>query len=156
LVGVAVNVTLPPAHTVVALALMLNEELTLGFTVMVMALDVAEAAVTQAKLEVITTCTISPFCRLDVVYDPNVLPMGLPFFNHDHVGVVPPFTGAGVKVTEVPAHIVVAEAVILTKGVTRLLTVMVRVLLVPVLEPQLFELVTVQVIWSPLTQLALV
>ena len=37
-----------------------------------------------------------------------------PFNFHWYVGVVPPFVGVAVKVTEVPAQIVVTEADILT------------------------------------------
>jgi hypothetical protein len=44
--------------------------------------------------------------------------MGTPFFNHAYVGVVPPFVGVAVKVTLVPAHIVVLVAAIDTEGVT--------------------------------------
>jgi hypothetical protein len=43
---------------------------------------------------------------------------------------VPPLTGAAVNVTDDPSHILVAEALIVTDGVIRLLTVMVITLLV--------------------------
>ncbi len=45
---------------------------------------------------------------------------------------MPPLVGVGVNVTEVPAHIVVADAAILTDGVCSGFTVMVTLLLVAV------------------------
>jgi hypothetical protein len=47
------------------------------------------------------------------------------FFFQINVGVVPPFVGVDVKVTEVPEQMVVALAAIDTEGVTVVLTVIV-------------------------------
>ena len=52
---------------------------------------------------------------------------------HWYVGI-PPFVGVAVKVTFVPAQIVVAEAEMETAGVTGVFTVIVMVLLVAVAE----------------------
>ena len=50
----------------------------------------------------------------------------MPFFFHWYAGVVPPFVGVAVKVTEVPAHIPPAgSAAMLTLAATTGLTVMV-------------------------------
>ena len=61
LVGVAVNITLVPEQIVVAVAPMLTAGVTIGFTVIVIALDVALAGFAQVIEEVITTVTTSPF-----------------------------------------------------------------------------------------------
>ena len=63
MVGVAVKVTLVPAHIVVAVAAILTNGVTGVVTVMVIALDVAVGWVTQVSEEVITTVTTSLFIR---------------------------------------------------------------------------------------------
>ena len=63
LVGVAVKITFVPAQIVVADADILTDGVMIGFTVMVIALDVAEAGFAQASEEVITTVTTSLFAR---------------------------------------------------------------------------------------------
>lgn len=61
MVGVAVKITLVPEQIVVAEAAILTDGTTVGFTVMVIALDVAVDWVTQVSEEVITTVTTSLF-----------------------------------------------------------------------------------------------
>ena len=53
--------------------------------------------------------------------------IGVPPDNHWYVGVVPPFTGVAVNVTEVPAQteLSASDDTILTLGVTVVVTVMV-------------------------------
>ena len=64
LVGVAVKVTLVPAHIVVeGDAAMVTDGVTDGVTVIVMVLDVAGEPVAQPKLEVIITLTWSVFAN---------------------------------------------------------------------------------------------
>jgi hypothetical protein len=68
LVGVAVKVTLVPAHIAPAGdAAMLTLAATLGFTVIVSAFDVAGDPVAHAAFEVITQVTTCPFVRAVVV-----------------------------------------------------------------------------------------
>ena len=63
-VGVAVNVTLVPAHIVLpGLAAILTDGVTFAVTVIVIALDVADPDVTQVNDDVITQVTISPFAN---------------------------------------------------------------------------------------------
>ena len=57
--GVAVNVTFVPAHTVVVLAAMLTTGTNVEFTETVIVFDVAVDCVTQVNDEVITTVTTS-------------------------------------------------------------------------------------------------
>ena len=57
--GVAVKVTLVPEQTVVAVATIVTTGAAFALTVMVIALDVAVACVTQVKVDVITTVTTS-------------------------------------------------------------------------------------------------
>jgi hypothetical protein len=64
LVGVAVKVTDVPAHIVVAVAAILTDAVTDGLTVMVIALDVAVAGVTQAPVGVMTQVTTLPLAKV--------------------------------------------------------------------------------------------
>ena len=63
--GVAVNVTLVPEQIVVAVAEILTDGVTGEVTVIVMALDVAVAWVTQVSEEVMTTVTTSLFAKVE-------------------------------------------------------------------------------------------
>jgi hypothetical protein len=67
LVGVAVKVTEVPAQIVVAEAAMLTLTGRFGFTVMVMAFEVAGLPVAQVALEVSTQVTTFPFARAELV-----------------------------------------------------------------------------------------
>ena len=80
--GVAVNVTLVPEQIVVALAAMLTDGVTVGFTVMVIALDVAVGCVTQVSDEVITTVTTSLFAKVEFWYVALFIPTFAPFSFH--------------------------------------------------------------------------
>jgi hypothetical protein len=66
LVGVAVNVTEPPLHIEVVLDVMVTDGVT-EVVVIVIGLLVAVAGFAQGSLLVITTDTILPLVRLDVV-----------------------------------------------------------------------------------------
>jgi len=61
LVGVAVKITLVPAHIVVAVAPILTDGVTVVVTVMLIAFDVALAGTAHAREEVITTVITSLF-----------------------------------------------------------------------------------------------
>lgn len=61
LVGVAVNITLVPAHIEVAVAPMLTKGVTVVVTVIVIALDVTVTGTAHAWDEVMTTVTTSLF-----------------------------------------------------------------------------------------------
>ena len=62
MVGVAVNVTLVPVQIVLpGFAAILTDGVTVAFTVIVMAFDVAAAGLAHASDDVITTVTTSPF-----------------------------------------------------------------------------------------------
>jgi hypothetical protein len=74
LVGVAVKVTEVPVQMVVAEALMLTLTGKFGFTVMVMALDVAGLPVAQVALLVSTQVTTLLFANVVVVYVGLLLP----------------------------------------------------------------------------------
>ena len=63
-VGVAVNVTFVPVHIVLpGFAAMLTDGATVEVTTIVIPVDVAVAGLAQAKDDVITTVTTSPFAR---------------------------------------------------------------------------------------------
>ena len=92
-----------------------------------MLLEAILAGVAQAAFDVNTQLTTSPFTS-DVDEKVGVLlPLFDPFTFHWYEGDVPPFTGVAVKLTVAPAHIVVADAVIDTLGVTAAFTVIVIV-----------------------------
>ena len=66
MVGVAVNVTLVPEQIELpGVAIMLTDAVTVGFTVMVIALDVIGFGLAQASDEVMTQVTISPFTNVE-------------------------------------------------------------------------------------------
>ena len=64
MVGVAVKITFVPEQMPVAVAPIVTDGITVGFTVMVIALDVAVGCVTQVNEDVITTVTTSLFARV--------------------------------------------------------------------------------------------
>ena len=83
MVGVAVNVTLVPAQIVVAgLAAMLTLTGKFGFTVIVIALDVAGLPVAQVALEVSTQVTTSPLFKVVEVNVVELVPELVPFTFH--------------------------------------------------------------------------
>ena len=81
LVGVAVNVTLWFGQMEVSFEVMLTVGVTVGFTVTVMAFEVAGLPVTPPRFEVITQVTVCPLIRLDVIKVAPV-PTLLPFTSH--------------------------------------------------------------------------
>jgi hypothetical protein len=124
LVGVAVKVTFVPTQIEVWLAETDTDGVTL-VTVIVIGVLVAVVVVVQAALLVIVTVTWSLFARVVVVNVDAVCPAtGIPFIFHWYEGVVPPFTGVAVNITEVPVHIAPeGDAAMVTPGVTLALTV---------------------------------
>ena len=65
LVGVAVKVTLVPAQIVLpGLAVIVTDGATVDVTVMVVPVEVAVGELAQARDDVITTVTTSPFAKL--------------------------------------------------------------------------------------------
>ena len=65
-VGVAVNVTLVPVQIVLpGFALMVTDGTTVAETVIVMPVDVAIVGLAQARDDVITTVTTSPFTNAE-------------------------------------------------------------------------------------------
>jgi hypothetical protein len=82
LVGVAVKVTLPPAHMVVALAEMVTAGTTREVTVIVTGFDVAVAGKAQVAVEVITQVIRSPFAKDEFVYVLLFVPVFPPFSFH--------------------------------------------------------------------------
>ncbi|MNQ66361.1 hypothetical protein D3C85_808520 [compost metagenome] len=109
--GVALNVTEVPAQIGFADALMFTLAGKFGFTVIVIALEVAGLPVKQGvAFEVNTQVTMSPFAKAALVYVAAFDPTFVPFNFHWYAGVVPPFVGVAVKVTEVPAQIVFTDS----------------------------------------------
>src|SRR6478736_4334998 len=130
LVGVAVNVTDVPLQIVVVDAAML----TLGSTlvdVIVTGLLVAVGVDAQARSLVRITVTTSPSFNVVVVNLSESVPLLTPLTCHWYDGLLPPLVGVAVNVTDVPLHIVVVEAAMLTLGST-LVEVIVTGLLVAV------------------------
>jgi hypothetical protein len=112
---VAVNVTLFPAQIVVADALIVTKGVTNGLTAILMLLLNAGLPVAQGvAFEVRITLTTSLLANVDKVKILLFVPAGKPFTCHWYVCVAPPFTGVAIKVTLVPAQMVVAEDVMLT------------------------------------------
>src|SRR5947208_2872192 len=107
-----------------------------------MLLEVAGLPVGQGEiLEVSTQVTISLFASVVVVNRLLLVPaLFTPIF-HWYDGLAPPLTGVAVKVTEVPAHIVVADAAMVT--LTGVLAFTVAVVLAVVLQLLLSVTVTV-------------
>jgi len=112
LVGVAVKVTLVPAHIVLpGAAAIVTLTGKFGFTVIVIVFDVAGLPVAQVALEVSCTLIASPFTKVDDTYVTPVSPLiGVAPLYHWYVGAPPPLVGVAVKVTLVPAQIVLPGA----------------------------------------------
>jgi hypothetical protein len=125
LTGVAVNVTEVPGHIVVADATTVTDGTGAGFTVMVIPVLVTTAGEAQTAFDVNSSVTTSLLLRAVEVKVALLVPAFIPLTFHWKVGAAPPFIGVAVNVTEVPGHIVVADAVTDTEGTTRSLTVMV-------------------------------
>ena len=105
--GVAVKVTEVPAQILFVpgdIEILTGSS---GFTVMFTVFEVAGLPVAHVAFDVRTQVTASLF---EGVYEYVVLfvPTSDPFTFHWYTGVVPPFTGVAVKVTEVPAQILFA------------------------------------------------
>jgi hypothetical protein len=129
-----------------------------ALTVIVIPEDVAGDPVRHGVAsEVITTVTTSPLTRADDMNDGLFVPVLTPFILHWYAGVVPPFVGVAVNVTDVPSHIAPAgEAAMLTLAGRLGLTAIVipeDVAGDPVTHGVAFEVITT-VTTSPLTSAA--
>jgi hypothetical protein len=113
-----VKFTFVPAQIVFADAAMESAGLTGAFTVIAILLDVTVLVVAHASLEVNSTDTWSPEVSDEFVYTLLFEPTGAPFNNHWYTGEAPPLVALAVKVTVVPAQIVVLLAATETVGVT--------------------------------------
>ena len=99
-----------------------------AFTVIAMAFEVTEVGEAQVALLVITTLTKSLLFNVDELNVARLVPALMPFTFHWYEGAPPPLVGVAVKVTEVPAQILVELALILTAGVALGVTVIVMLL----------------------------
>ena len=124
----AVKVTELLVQILVDEAAITTEGVTAAVTVIVIALEVPVAGTAQARLEVKTTLTISPFDKVVVVSAGALVPVLTPFSCHWYAGVVPPLVGVAVKITLVPGQIIVDDAATTTEGVTDAVTIIVIVL----------------------------
>jgi hypothetical protein len=129
LVGVAVKVTDVPGQILLALGDTVTDGTGAGRTVIVTWL-LTVAGEAQVAFEVRITFTTSLLFKVELLKVGLFVPTLLPFNCHWYEGVVPPFIGVAVNVTDVPGQILLALGEILTDGVTRSLTAMVIVLLV--------------------------
>ena len=103
---------------------MLTEAVRIGLTVMFTVFEVAgEPARHGVAFEVSVQVTASPLLSVLLLKVALFVPALLPLTFHWYTGVVPPLTGVAVKVTEVPAQIVVLSATMLTEAVRIGLTV---------------------------------
>ena len=122
---------------------MLTAGVTNAFTVIVMVFEVTVAEEGQVALLVMSHVTVCPFVSVVVVNVVPPVPVFTPFTFHWYVGEAPPLVGVAVKVTLVPAHIVVIPETaagldtILTDGVTVVLMVKFVPLSVPVTAGEL-------------------
>ena len=98
-----------------------------GFTVIVTAPEAAGLPAAQVAFEVSSQVIISLFTGI-YVYAALFEPASDPLTFHWYIGAVPPLKAVAVKVTEVPAQMVVAVAEMLTLTGRMGLTVMVTVL----------------------------
>jgi hypothetical protein len=82
LVGVAVNVTELPEHTVSAAVEILTDGATVGLTVMARELDIADAGDAQVAVDVIVHVTAAPLVSVVVVNVALLVPALAPFTFH--------------------------------------------------------------------------
>jgi hypothetical protein len=113
----AVKVTLAPSHMVEpVLELIVIVGVTIGFTVIVIPVLITVAGYGQLTLLVSWQVITSPLLR-ELVVNEVPPPTVVLFLLHIYEGLAPPFTvDATLNVTEVPAQIVVALALIVTAG----------------------------------------
>jgi len=91
---------------------------------MMIVFDVAGLPVTQLRFEVITHRTLSPFAGLYVKVC-ELVPAFTPFTFHWYTGVVPPFIGVALNVTDVPGQKGLDDAVTVTPAERFELTIIV-------------------------------
>lgn len=95
-------------------------------TVIVMLFELTVAGDAHERLEVSVQLITSPFTSVLVVYVATVAPpMFTPFFFHWYAGTEPPFVMDEVKVTLLPAQIVVADVLMVIVGTGEAVTVIV-------------------------------
>ena len=149
------NVTEVPVHILLADAAILTEGVTCGVTFIVMRLLIALGVVKQVALLVSIQPITSPLLSVAEVKIALFVPMLLPLRVHSYVGALPPLVRVAVKVTDVPAQKLFAEATILTDGVTCAVTFIVMLLLVALgVVKQVALLVSIQLITSLLLSVA--
>lgn len=115
--ALAVKVTGAPAQMGLTDSEMVNDGGEAGRTDMGIALDCAVAGLAQASLLVIVQVTTElSVILLVVILAP--LPASIPFTCHWKEGLEPPLPGLAVKVTGLPGQMEVAEAEMLSAGMT--------------------------------------
>ena len=111
-VEVAVKVTLVPAHILLSKSFEAITTLAVGIaiTVVTIAFEVTGVALTHAALDVNTTVTELEFTNSSVVNVELSVPTSSDPIFHWYVGAAPPFVEVAVKVTLVPAHILLSKS----------------------------------------------
>lgn len=99
---------------------------TIGFTVTTMEFDNTVALVTHGNEDVNSQVTISLLLNEDVTNVLELPPVIVPFTFQRYTGVAPAFVAVAVKVTAVPAQILVLLDVMAIVGVTAVLTFIVK------------------------------
>lgn len=128
LMPVAVKVTDAPGQIVVADAAMETDGVIRSFTVITITLLVTEAGAGQTAFEVTITVTLSVLVSVEEVKVELFVPTFTPFTCHWYEGLAPAFVGVAVKVTLVPAQILLPGlAEIKTEGTVEGVTVTVAV-----------------------------
>ena len=102
--GVAVNVTLVPAHIEFAEGEMDTLTGKIGLMVIVIVFEIAGFPVAQFRLDVNVQVIVFPFVRPLVIKVGLLVPVFTPFTFHWYPGTDPPLDGVAVKVTEAPAQ----------------------------------------------------
>src|SRR6476469_2311161 len=115
---------------------------------MVTGLLVAVGVDAQARSLVIITVTTSPSFNVVVVNLSESVPLSTPLTCHWYDGLLPPLVGVAVNVTEVPLHIVVVEATILTAGSTLVDVIVIGLLVAVGVDAQARSLVGMTVATS--------
>ncbi len=116
MVGIAVKVTEVPLQILLVDDAMATLGVKIGFTDTLTAFEVAVAVLAQATLVLSTTVTASELFKLLLEYVAELVPTFVPFSFHWYVGDEPPLVATAVKITFVPAQMVVADGVMLTLG----------------------------------------
>lgn len=117
------NVTDDPEQAGLLLAAIETDGTMDVLIVIVILFDVAVVGEAQFAFDVNTHVNTSPFEIVDVVNVEEFVPTFTPFFFHWYDGVVPPFVGVAVNVTDSPIQTGLLLATIEIEGVTVAFTV---------------------------------